>query len=284
MGNRKTKTFQIIIFYLFLAVRVFAVPQMTTTVPAHNEIDAGSFSFAVIGDSQPKNLFGQPEVLKKIISEINKFNTDFIVHLGDKISGSRDSSVVREQYKEFLQVIKELKVPIHYTVGNHEICRIKDNEEIHRELFGPLYHSFVHKNCLFLVLNTDVVGNEGMITNQQLVWLKDELEKSRDMRYIFVFLHRPLFSVLERKKNYRDFISEEHRDEVTGLLKSYGVSAVFAGHEHLYHSDVYDGLVQIISGGGGAPFHFYPLGNFYHYLLIEVTEKNAFIRCIPVTP
>jgi 3',5'-cyclic AMP phosphodiesterase CpdA len=204
------------------------------------------------------------------------------VHLGDKISGSRDGETVRKKHEEFFGVIKELKIPVHYTVGNHEITGVKGNEKTHEELFGPLYYSFTHNNCLFLVLNTESVGREGTVSGEQMTWLKDELEKRKKSKYIFVFLHRPLFSVLNRHKSYMHFKSEEHRNELAELFMEHNVSAVFAGHEHLYHSGRHDGLLQVVSGGGGAPFHFYPEGNFHHYLLIKVKEDSAVIRSIPV--
>jgi serine/threonine-protein phosphatase CPPED1 len=266
-----------------MVFEVFAAPQMTSVVPSRNKNSLQGFTFAVVGDNQPKGVFGQPEVLKKIISEINRSGVDFTVHLGDRISGNKDVNVVRKQYEEYLGVVKKLNVPIYYTIGNHEIEKVRGNEEIHKDLFGPLYYSFVHKGCLFIVLNTESVGNEGAIEGKQLLWLKEEIEKGKDSSYIFVFFHRPLFSVLHRNKDDIHYISREHRDEIAGLFKKYSVSAVFAGHEHLYHSGIHNGLLQVVSGGGGAPFHFYPEGNFHHFLLVRVTEESATIRCIPAS-
>jgi len=260
-----------------------AAPQMTNVVPARNGAPSESFTFAVIGDNQPRGVFGQPEVLKKIVSEINRSGVDFTVHLGDKISGNRDADVVRKQYEEFLGVIKKLRGTIYYTVGNHEIEGVKENEVIHKNLFGPLHRAFIHNDCLFIILNTESVGNEGAIAGEQLSWLEDELEKGKDCRYIFVFFHRPLFSVLSRNKDHLHYVSEKHRDEIANLFKKYKVSAVFTGHEHLYYSGIHNGLLQVVSGGGGAPFHFYPEGNFHHFLLVSVTEENAVIRCIPAS-
>jgi len=280
-GNMK-KLLWVGIISVFFIRGVYAFPQMTAVVPARNEVPAEFFSFTVVGDSQPKGVFGQPEVFKKIIREINKSGAEFTVHMGDKISGHRDTEVVRKKYREYFKVIEELKAPVYHTVGNHDITGLRGNEEIHKELFGPLYYSFTHKNCLFLILNTESAGSEGAITGEQLLWLKDELEKGKGCKYIFVFLHRPLFSALYQNKSYSHFRSEEHRNEIAELFKKYGVSVVFAGHEHLYHSGRYDGLLQVISGGGGGRFHFYPAGNFHHYLLIEVTQKTAAIRVIPV--
>jgi len=282
MKNRQLAIFRILIIFCGLVVSVYAAPQMTTVVPARNDSASESFAFAVVGDSQPKGVFGQPEVFGKIIRETNKSGAEFVIHLGDKISGSRDIETVRKKYEEFLAVIKELKIPVHYTVGNHEITGSKNNEDIHRELFGQLYYSFVRNNALFIVLNTEYAGEEGSISGRQMEWLKNTLDRGKDCKYIFVFIHRPLFSAFTRHESHRHYVSKKHRDELVELFKKHGVSAVFAGHEHLYHSGRHDGLLQIISGGGGAPFHFYPEGNFHHYLLIEATKDRATIISVPV--
>lgn len=266
----------------FFTGDLYPSPLFPTVINPRNAAGRETFSFAVVGDSQPSGETGkQPEVFKRIIEEINKSGADFMVHLGDKIYGSKDVNVVRRQYAEYGDVIKKLKIPVHYVVGNHEINGVKENEELHKEKFGTLYFSFEHKNCFFIVLNTEFVGSEAAVKGEQLSWLKSELEKGRGCRHIFVFLHRPLFSVLFAKKNdAQQFSSKEHRDLLAGLFNKYNVSAVFAGHEHIFHSERHNGLLQIISGGGGGPFHFAPA--FHHYLIVEVTGTTAVIRPIVV--
>ncbi len=241
-----------------------------------------TFSFAVIGDSQPRGTFGQPSVLKKIIDEVNDTDIAFVIHLGDRIQGSKDAEIVKKQYEEFFAVIAGLKIKIYYVAGNHDIKKMKTNEQIYNQLFGQPYYSFSYKNSFFIVLDTEVVGQEASIEGNQMQWLKNELEKSRKYSNVFVFMHRPLFSVLFPKKNHLHFISQKHRDNLVAIFRQYGVTTVFAGHEHLYHSGQWDGLHQIISGGAGAPFHFYPSGNFYHYIKVTVDKRQITIKAIPV--
>jgi len=272
------------ILLLTLANRLFAFPNPVTIIQKEKHIlREETFSFVVIGDNQPRGTFGQPAVFRKIISEVNRSDAKFVVHLGDKIQGDRNKEVAREQYKEFKSIIDELKITMYHTAGNHDIRKSKQNEKLHEELFGPLYRSLAWKNSFFIILNTEQVGEEGNITGEQLEWLKRELEKSKKYRDLFVFMHRPLFSALFQGKDHFHFISSEHRNSLAELFKQYGVTAVFAGHEHLYHSGNRDGLQQVISGGGGAPFHFYPKGNFHHYIIVNVKEKEVKIEAVPVS-
>lgn len=271
----------VLISCFFFAGELYPSPLLPTVIKPRNTAKEGEpFSFAVAGDSQPQGESGeQPEVLKKIIEEINKSGAAFLVHLGDKIHGSKDINIVRRQYGEYQDVIAKLKIPVYTVVGNHDVSGVKENEELHKKT-GPLYYSFEHKNCLFIVLNTEFVGSEGAIKGKQLSWLESELEKGVGYRYIFVFLHRPLYSVLISGRSHEQFYSEGDRDILSALLKKYNVSAVFAGHEHLYNSGIYNGLRQFTSGGGGGSFHFAP--TFPHYLIVEVTGKTATVTPVPI--
>jgi len=272
----------ILISCFIFAGELYASPPFPATISPRNDAPGKAFIFAVVGDSQPSGEMGkQSEVFKKIIEEINKSGAEFLVHLGDKIHGSKDVNIVRRQYAEYEEVIGKLKIPVHHVVGNHEISEVDEDEELHKKKFGPLYYSFKHKNCFFIFLDTESTGREGEVAGEQLSWLESELEKGRECRYIFIFLHRPLFSDLIQKKSHAQFASEEKRNALFSLFKKYKVSAVFAGHEHLYDSSMHDGLRQFISGGGGGPFHFAPA--FHHYLTVEVTDKNATVQPIIVT-
>ena len=263
---------------------LYPSPPLPTVIEPRKGIHVESFTFGVVGDSRPTGVSGkQPEVFKKITEEINKSGAGFLIHLGDNIYGSKDVNAVKRQYAEYREVIGKLKVPVHVTVGNHEINGVRENENLHRELFGPLYYSFVYLNCFFIVIDTEIAGSEGAVKGEQLSWLRGELEKARGYRYLFVFLHRPLFSVLSPGKNYAHFSSREERDSLTSLFREYRVSAIFAGHEHLYDSSLHDGLRQVVSGGGGGPLHAYPVGGFHHFLLVEVTDRKATVRPVIVT-
>jgi len=279
------KLFFLAFLLFFCRNNLYAAANLSTVIEKAKRIPPEeTFSFAVIGDNQPLAAFGrQPEVFRKIISEINRSDAELVVHLGDKIYGSRNEKTARQQYAEFLPIMGELQRRIYHVPGNHDIKKSKQNEKLHEELFGPLYHSFAWKNSFFIILNTEAVGEEGSIQGEQMEWLKKELEKSRNYRDVFVFMHRPLFSTLFPAKDHFHFRSAEERNRLVELFKQHGVTGVFAGHEHLYHSGNRDGLQQVISGGGGAPFHFYPPGNFHHYLIVKVREKEVMIEAIPVS-
>jgi hypothetical protein len=65
------------------------------------------------------------------------------------------------------------------------------------------------------------------------------------------------------------------------LFKRYKVSAVFAGHEHLFDDRVKDGVRYMIVGGGGAPMaKSADQGGFYQYVVVNVNKSDVAIDVI----
>jgi len=287
IGNMRKRNCLSLLPYLFFlsftASNILGFSNLKTVVSKEEKIrQKDSFSFAVIGDSQPRGLFGQPEAFRKIVSGVNGSGAEFAVHLGDKIKGSARADTVIKQHEEFFKVAKGLKVRMYHAAGNHDIKKSRENESIHEKLFGPLYYSFAHKSAFFIVLNTEAVGEEGSIGEKQMPWLEGELEKSRKYRDVFVFMHRPLYSAVFSGMDAIHFSSPGHRNGLAELFSRYGITALFCGHEHLYRASRHNGLLQVISGGGGAPFHFYPKGNFHHYMLVRVGKDTVDIEAVPI--
>ncbi|MCK4595350.1 hypothetical protein KAT73_01095, partial [candidate division WOR-3 bacterium] len=67
----------------------------------------------------------------------------------------------------------------------------------------------------------------------------------------------------------------EQRDSLLTLLKNNNVDIIFVGHEHLFRKTTHDGVIQIITGGAGAPLYAEEEdGGFYHFVLVDVGEEN----------
>jgi 3',5'-cyclic AMP phosphodiesterase CpdA len=126
-----------------------------------------------------------------------------------------------------------------------------------------------------------MVGEYHRIMGAQYTWLKNDLSKaSGTAKHIFVFLHEPAYPVSLHIGSSLDAYPND-RDRLMALLKQYHVDALIAGHEHLYDYGVHDGVVQIISGGAGAPLYPSPHGgSFYNYLLITIDGDRAFLSVV----
>lgn len=221
---------------------------------------AFAFSFAVFGDNQ-----GNDELLTKLITGFNRDKTlDFVVTLGDFTLYGK-----KTEYQAFQKKIAGLKVPLHYVEGNHD--GVAGGWRNFEKIIGPAYYAFDHDDCRFIVLNN---AFQESFDPAQFKWLKSQLAAAAG-KNIFVFMHKPVFDPSEI---YKDYVMSGRAvtEELTKLFSKYKVRYVFAGHIHGYAKSERDGVVFIVSGGGGAPLYLpRELGGFYHYVKITVNGDSV---------
>lgn len=227
------------------------------------ERKTGAFTFAVIGDNRSGD-----DVYKKIVGMVMARRPDFVVNVGDQIPSAGNLS----DWKNFRKLSAPITVPYFLTVGNHDVAG-KESEEIYKkqaDLPGNgLYYSFSCGNSLFIVLDSYLAGQTKSITGEQYDWLEKLLETT-DKRHKFVFVHHPLNP--DRLSFTGSLASHtKERDRLMRLLVKHKISAVFAGHLHLYLRKIFNGLTQIITGGAGAPLLADDQeGGFFHFVLMTV--------------
>jgi 3',5'-cyclic AMP phosphodiesterase CpdA len=135
---------------------------------------------------------------------------------------------------------------------------------------NKLYYSFKVGDFLFVVLDSDIAGQEKKITDGQYEWLKRVLSAA-GFQHKFVFVHHPLYPA--KGRHYGESLDEypAERDRLDELFVRDRVDMVFVGHQHLYLRKSKDGVMQIITGGGGAPLYAGDReGGFYHFVLVTV--------------
>jgi acid phosphatase len=82
-----------------------------------------------------------------------------------------------------------------------------------------------------------------------------------------------LYTDLEKGHHAHDSLDRypESRDRLESLFAKHKVDAVFAGHEHYYQRRMVDGIVHVITGGGGAPVYDREEdGGFFHFVCVTV--------------
>lgn len=240
------------------------------------------FRFVVMGDGRGDNEGINTEVLKAILERAKEDKPDFIVFVGDLITGSKHTDVHRDRLIKWKVLVEEFDIPVYIVVGNHEI-ESEMSEDTMRSVFempenGPaefkeLVYSFDYQNAHFVVLDTDQYENFHRLGSIQLEWLKNNLSET-DKEFIFIFGHEPAFPFFSHKGSSLDRYPSE-RDKLWTILGECGASVYFCGHEHLYNRSNHDGIYQVISGGAGAPLHSNPEeGGFYHYIVIDVRDDS----------
>ncbi len=196
------------------------------TAPAQPE----PFRFAVTGDNRSDSS-GHAAVVASIVP----FAPDFFLNTGDIVDGT--------DYTQFFAVEAELlkNAPIFPAPGNH------DSPSQYQFGFArPNYYSFRWGNAFFLAIDTNSSHGSG---SSQYQWIQSELaEASADpaVEWIFAYHHHPAYSS-GMHGNTGSVLTH-----LNPLYKQYGVDVVFAGHDHNYERIERDGIVYLVTGGGGV--------------------------------
>ena len=222
----------------------------------HTRFDtaAGQFTFAVVSDL---NGGERPGVFDVATRQLALLRPQLVLSVGDLIDGPTpvDSALIRE-WDDFDRRANTLHAPFFRVGGNHDltgdVLRV-----VWRSRYGPTYYSFVYKNVLFLVLDTEDLSPErakaifearneairvanagnnstdglayyqmpervaGDIGTEQAAYVRGVLAAHPEVRWTFLFFHKPVW------RNERD--AEFKAIETALANRPY---TVFSGHLH----------------------------------------------------
>jgi len=251
--------------------------------------DKTSFVFAVLGDSRPASGPLMPEVFGTLINLIENKNPDFIVMTGDDVKLSDVGIISRDEavsyWGGFINVTKSIMKtkPFFTAVGNHdrpdqtealkrfqEVFLHPHNGNGEMGYFNETTYWFEYGNSLFVVLNTEEPNYTSNIGGNQLTWLNETIRRT-GYTHKFVFTHRPI-----RGSTRKTMINANLIDSI---FWENNVTAIFAGHNHLYcYYTTHDNLLYITAGGAGAKLHTRRCAgtgiSTHHYVLVSVTNNT----------
>jgi 3',5'-cyclic AMP phosphodiesterase CpdA len=248
------------------------------TAPADGE----EFTMMIIGDNRPHSVIGeQPEAYKQLVQMIAAEEPHIIIHSGDCVLDvSEDHESNLYGWEAFTNETDKMGhyAPIYAAVGNHDTgaktgtLRLDYFFDAFEQYDEPsTYYSFDYAGVHFTFLDTEELGYEGRIVGDQYDWLVNDLE-STDCEMKFVVAHRPMYP-LSHVGDSLDSVPAE-RAALQQLFETHNVSLFICGHDHLYNRMTVNGVVNLISGGGGGPLYGTPWGgDFYHYVRIDVSSS-----------
>ena len=186
-----------------------------------------------------------------LLKEVMKTsNPDFFVLTGDIVNDSYEGTNPKlEQWEWALTKQKDImmNVPFMTTPGNHEASdndyQSRFNHPIYEQGLTSKgsYYSFDYQGSHFISLNTNDTINEGRndsrgLSQTQIDWLKNDLEKAQDSKFIVVMMHKGIYdagghcSNIDGEDNDIQYI----RNQLTPIFSEYDVDLVLQGHDHLY--------------------------------------------------
>jgi UDP-2,3-diacylglucosamine pyrophosphatase LpxH len=227
--------------------------------------DADEFHFAVVSDRTGGH---RDKVFSRAVQQINLLQPTFVMSVGDLIEGySLKEDVVNKQWDELDSYVKKFEAPFFYVPGNHDRTN-KSEAAIWDARYGKRYYHFVYKNTLFLSLCSENPPDQmGAIDKEQQDWVAKTLDANKDVRWTFVFLHKPIWNAKDQEKNGWAAVEKA----LAG--RKYNV---FCGHVHRYQVFHRNGTeyYQLATTGGGSRMRGVEYGEFDHVAWITM-KKDA---------
>ena len=246
----------------------------------HESFDADDdkFTFAVFSDLTGGE---REKVFEIAVAQLNLLRPELIMNVGDLIEGdSKDEAGLAAEWDSFDKRAQASFAPVFYAGGNHDLTG-EMLRKVWGERYGPTYYHFVYKDVLFLVLDTEdntseriteiarlrneaiatfrAEGEEafgqtpyaalpertaGSISAEQSKYFRDVLAAYPDVRWTFLFLHKPIWN----RQDQDGFLAIE--DALAGRPYT-----VFFGHRHDYSYEERNGRDYIgLATTGGLQF------------------------------
>lgn len=280
-----------------------AIKQM---VAAPQPARAESFRFLFFTDTHIQPELNAAEGCRMAFARMAQEHVDFAICGGDLIFDGLAVGHERAnlQWDLYHQTSAALHVPVHYTIGNHDIFGLSPKSGIatndpeygrkaFQDRFGSTHYSFDHKGWHFVVL--DSIGLQdsrtyiGQVGTEQIEWLKADLAKLPLHQPVIVVTHIPLITAAvnyvsraewkEKTANVGalvDTLMVTDAAEVIDVLLPYNVRVVLQGHTHVNEDIRFRGLRFVTSGAvSGNWWRGVRAGSAEGYSVMTVTQDGG---------
>ncbi len=262
-----------------------------------------NFQFAIIGDrTGGANVLG---TFRLALDQLNLLQPEFVINVGDLIEGYSDQAAeLNAEWDQADAMLATLQAPFFRTPGNHDIANAAARQ-VWRERFGATYYSFVYRNVLFLVLDSENARPAPPPGMKEKIELFNRLQTEDPPRAqamldefmsdeaVIAALATPVEFPEEQVAWVREtlagnpgvrwtfvFLHEPAWENpsasfttIRDLLKGRNHTVV-AGHLHYYDYDNIDGVEYITMGPSGASFHHEGPGNVDHIMWVTMTDNG----------
>ncbi len=195
----------------------------------------GATRFAIVGDTGTGER-PEYEVAEQLARYRQSFQFTFVLMMGDNLYGSERPQDFEKKFAKPFKPLLDAGVKFYATLGNHDDPDQRFYKPFNMD--GRRYYTFTQGPVEFFVLDSNYMDP------RQLAWLDEHLSGSH-AAWKIAFCHHPLYSTGSTHGSETDL-----RTLVEPLFVKYGVSIVFAGHEHFYERiRPQKGVAYFIEGG-----------------------------------
>jgi hypothetical protein len=202
-------------------------------------------------------------------------------------------------YREETRPWADAHARVYPALGNHEFSRCSEADCL--ELWWKAFPALRDRRWYSVALGTRVVGialdsdTSLLPGSPQRIWLEAQVaELAPQVRLVLIVMHHPPVADVQTTKLV-DHNPRPNEIALADYLKTVAPRSsarfvVSAGHIHNYERFAQDGVVYLVSGGGGAtpyevdrgPGDLYQNPDFpnYHYVRVEIRARNAAFEMI----
>jgi len=268
----------------------------TGSFHAAPDTNATSIAFMAYGDTRtyPADHNQVAGAMIAAYTEDEDFQS-FILSVGDLVAnGDNESDWDNQFFNPAYPHIQTMLATLPYQscMGNHEGSGVLFKKYFPYPFVAGRYWSFDYGPAHFVVVDQYTSYGPG---SAQLTWMENDLAATTKP-WKFVCLHEPGWSAGGHSNN------TSVQNYIQPLCEQYGVSIVFAGHNHYYARAVANGVQHVTTGGGGAPLYTpnpsYPYvvtaTRSHHFCAVEIegdvldfkaiTPAGAVIDSFTITP
>jgi 3',5'-cyclic AMP phosphodiesterase CpdA len=201
---------------------------------------------------------------------------DLIINGGDAIMNSAltfSKATIRKQWSVFHDILEsDNSIPVKHCIGNHDLygwplaktseAESKKQAMNEYQMQKP-YYAFQQGKWKFIVLDSiqcknSIPGYYAKLDDQQMLWLKDELETTPSNLFICIVTHVPILAICtlfdsifkkDKQRNIPNNILHADAAELTTLFYQYpNIKSCLSGHIHLVDHVNYLGIDYYCNG------------------------------------
>lgn len=238
-------------------------------------------------------------VLAKHLNE--EVRPDLVVHSGDIMVLHPDDAADRAHSRTLTDLIE---APLLVVPGNHDVgepgvnawagISVTDERVVaHEAAWGPDHWRHDHDGpdgAVLLGINSELLSSGLQREADQWRWLEKTLADLPAGVPVLLFLHKPLWAVVDGPTEHQFDVGPVARDRLLGLLDRIDLRAVGCGHLHRYRSVRRDRVIEVwapataflVSTEDELPEARHELG--YVEYLVRAGEVTADFRTVPGLP